>query len=211
MRYMVVNWDYVDELCKRVAIDILRDRFSPDVIVALAKGGWFVGSILSDYLGSELASLDVRKGQRIEGERVLVVDDFINTGSTMKKALEFIHARDVRTAALLMLEDSEFIPHYLGEYMLNYAWVIFPWNFVEDLSGIVMEILKDGEVSQSKLKRRIMDKGLDPINLDVVFPGKFEELMRVLEIKGLVERKVGDGRVYWRVRDDRRGGWDAHP
>ncbi len=210
MKYMVVSWDYVDALCKRIAIDILKDGFDPDLIVALAKGGWFVGSILSDYLGSELVSLDIRKDRRIEGGKVLVVDDFINTGSTMRKGLELITARELRTAALLMLEDSDFIPHYLGEYMMDYAWVIFPWNFVEDLSNLVLEILKEGEVSQSKLKREMMDRGLDPITLDVAFPGRFEELMGVLEIKGFVEKRVDDGRVYWRICDDRCGGRDAH-
>lgn len=210
MKYLVVNWSYVDGLCRRVAIDILEDGFDPDLIVALAKGGWFVGSILSDFLGSDLTSLDIRKEHEVSGERVLVVDDFINTGSTMKRALKLVNAKDVRTAALLMLEDSEFIPHYLGEYMLDYAWVIFPWNFVEDISKLVLKILKEGEMGQSTLKKRMRDAGLDPLTLDVAFPGRFEELMNLLEIKGLVDKKVDDGRVYWRIRNDRGSGRHSH-
>jgi len=202
--YIVLSWTYVDSLCRRVAFDILRDDYKPTSVVALAKGGLFVGSILSDYLTvKELHTVDVSKdGGTIEGEKVLLVDDFINTGETMRKALKIINADDVRTASLLMLEKSEFIPDYLGDYLSEYQWIIFPWNFVEDVSKLLIDILKEeGEASQSKLKRQLAEKGLNPLNLEVTFPGRFEEILEVLELKGVVEKTLEGGRIYWRLRE----------
>ncbi len=202
--YIVLSWDYVDNLCRRVAFDILKDGYRPNSVVALAKGGLFVGNILSDYLGvGELCSIDVSRDEKVIGrKRVLLVDDFINTGRTMKKALEMIQADEIRTASLLMLEKSDFIPDYLGDYLSDYAWIIFPWNFVEDVSKLLIEILRDeGEVSQSKLKRMLAEKGLNPLNLEVTFPERFEEVLKVLELKEVAEKRVEEGRVYWRLRE----------
>ncbi|WP_290598202.1 MULTISPECIES: phosphoribosyltransferase [unclassified Archaeoglobus] len=202
--YVILSWTYVDSLCRRVAFDILRDNYKPTSVVALAKGGLFVGSILSDYLAvEELYTVDVSKDEKIiEGKRVLLVDDFVNTGATMKKALRVINADEVRTASLLMLEKSEFIPDYLGDYLSDYKWIIFPWNFVEDVSKLLIDILREErEVSQSKLKRQLAEKGLNPLNLEVTFPGRFEEILKVLELKGVVEKTLEGGRTYWRLRE----------
>lgn len=199
-KYMVISWDYVDSLCRRVAIDILKDGFVPSCVVALAKGGLFAGTIVSDYLGSELICLDIRKAKEIRGDRVLIVDDFINTGRTMERAVDIVHADEVRTASLLMLESSKFIPDYLGDYLVDYAWIIFPWNFVEDVSNIVLDVLRrEKESSQSKLKTLLSKKGLDLLNLEASFPGRFEEVLKILELKRMLEKKVEDGRIYWRI------------
>lgn len=203
-KYIALSWNYVENLCKRVAFDILRDGYASTSVVALAKGGVFAGNILSDYLGvKKLQVFDANRDETIHGERILLVDDFVNTGSTMKRALSLIQGEEVRTASLLLLEKSEFIPDYFGDYLSDYGWIIFPWNFVEDVSKLIIEILDKqraesdvesargdageraeevglGEVSQSKLKRLLEEIGLNPLNLETTFPGRFEEVLEVL-------------------------------
>ncbi len=203
-RYVAVSWDYVDRLCRKVSFQIIEDGFKPECIVALAKGGWFVARIISDYLGvDKLVSLDVRSDTRIDATSALIADDLINTGRTMRRALKFVNADEVKTSALLMLQDSDFIPDYLGEYLWDYSWVIFPWNFVEDVSELVLQILKQrGEVSQWALKGLLFSEfGLDPLNLDISHPGRFEEVLQVLEARKKIEKFESDGRVYWRLRE----------
>jgi hypothetical protein len=209
-RYVAVSWDYVERLSRRVALHMIQDRYSPDCIVALAKGGWFVARILSDYLGVEkLFSLDIRfqeKMQKVQLKEALIVDDLISSGKTMKRAIEIVgeSASSVKTAALFMLQDSNFIPDYLGEYLWDYSWVIFPWNFIEDVSELIIEVLrKRGEVSQWALKGSLFSEfGLDPLNLDISQPGRFEELLKVLELRGIIERFESGGRIYWRLREE---------
>jgi len=199
--YLVLSWRYVESLCRKIAFEIIEDSFIPDKIVALVKGGVFVGSLLSDHLGvSKIACLDARENGKVEGNRILLVDDFINTGNTMKRALKLVEGEEVRTASLLMLEKSEFIPDYLGDYLTDHYWVIFPWNVIEDLSELIRDILREeGEMSQSKLRRVVSERGLNIHALEAVFPGKFEEVLELLELKGAVKKKLEGGRVYWRL------------
>ncbi len=204
-RYVTVNWDYVDSLSRKVAFQILEDHYNPDCIVALAKGGWFVARILSDYLGVErLVSLDVKGDEDavIRGN-LLVVDDLISTGKTMKRALDAVKGDEVRTASLLMLQNSDFVPDYLGEYLWDYTWVVFPWNFVEDVSELVVDVLRrKGVVSQWSLKGLLFSEfGLDPLNLEISMRGRFEELLMVLEKRGVIESLIEGGRRYWRLKD----------
>lgn len=218
-KYIALSWDYVENLCRRVAFDILRDGYRPTSVVALAKGGVFAGNILSDYLGVEkLQVVDINRDEVIHGRKILLVDDFVNTGNTIKRALSLIQGEEVRTASLLLLEKSEFIPDYFGDYLSDYGWIIFPWNFVEDVSKLIVEILGKGEkaegrdvntgegareellwISQPKLKRLLGERGLNPLNLEITFPGRFEEVLEVLELRGIVKKRVDERRVYWRL------------
>ena len=100
MKCIVTSWDYMDMLCRKVAEEIKEDGYSPDIIVALAKGGWFAGNLLCDLLDvSELISVRVEhyKGMKekklkiedfrwLENKNVLVVDDVANTGKSMSTA-----------------------------------------------------------------------------------------------------------------------------
>ncbi len=202
MRCVAVSWEYVDRLCRKVAFQIVDDGYTPDCIVALAKGGWFVARILSDYLGVQrLVSLDVKAEGGVRCRKALVADDLVNTGKTMTRAMEKVEADEVRTAALFMLRESEFIPDYFAEYLWDYSWVIFPWNFIEDVSELVLKILAErGEATKwSLLGILFANFGLDPVNLEVSQPGRFDDVLRVLEAKGKIERVEVGGRIYWRL------------
>jgi hypoxanthine phosphoribosyltransferase len=47
---------------------------------------------------------------------------------------------EIRTAALLNIKGSKFIPDYYGEE-ITWRWVVFPWNFVEDMCNILPKVL----------------------------------------------------------------------
>ncbi len=220
MRCVVTNWDYLDKLCRKVAEQIVEDGFNPEAIVAIARGGWFVGTILCDILGlDELVSLSMkhyvghdRKELRVgelkleRVESVLIVDDLVNTGKSMMKARELVErdVKDVRTASLLVISRSRFIPNYFGEYLEGFSWVIFPWNIVEDLSSMVKTVMREKDVwtiwdIKNAIRREFE---LDPIYLEVTNPGRFESVLKIMEMKGIVERLEIDGKTYYRLSKD---------
>lgn len=200
-RYIVINWDYAEMLCRKVALQVLEDSFKPEKIVAPAKGGWYVSMVLSDYLGVEAVSIDLKRKEKISAKKVLVVDDFINTGKTMKKTLSYVVAEETKTCALLMLQNSEFVPDYLGEYVPENIWVIFPWNFVEDLSALILSVLERGDQDYYEIKNALFSEfGLDPINLEISQPSKLMEVLKILEKRKLIEKFEEAGKVFWRLR-----------
>jgi len=209
-RYVTVSWSYVDSLCRKVAFQIIEDGYKPELIVALAKGGWFAARVIRDYLGcGRLVSLELDNPKFVRCNSALVVDDLINTGRTMSNALKLIKAKHTKTSALLMLQNSEFIPDYLGDYLLDYTWVVFPWNFVEDLSELILKLLKlKVELDQWELKSLLFTEfGLDPLNLEISHQGKLDDVLKVLELRGEIKRIEKSGRIYFQsLRRLRKGG-----
>ena len=106
-----ITWDYVVSLCKELARKIREEGFKPDVIVAIARGGYVPARLLCDYLGvTDLLSIKVEhwletgKAEKeakitypynydLSGKKVLVVDDICDTGDSFIIAvkLSLIH------------------------------------------------------------------------------------------------------------------------
>ncbi len=199
MRFAVVNWEYVERLCRKVAMQILEDNFRPDKILALAKGGWFVSMILSDYLGVEVVNLDLKEKRDVRVKRALIVDDFINTGKTMKTAMESVKG-EFKTCALLMFQNSDLFPDYLGDFVSGDVWIIFPWNFVEDISPLILSALEKGETDIWGIRDFLSSFGIDYLSLEIAQPNKLEEVLTVLEKRKMVEKFEDQGKVYWRLK-----------
>ncbi|MEM1592911.1 MAG: phosphoribosyltransferase family protein [Archaeoglobaceae archaeon] len=199
MKFVAVNWEYVERLCRKVAMQVLEDDFRPDKIVALAKGGWFVSMVLSDYLGVGIVNLDLKEGREVKVKKALIVDDFINTGKTMRSALERVKG-EVKTCALLMFQNSRFFPDYLAEFVSDDVWVVFPWNFVEDISPLILSALEKSESDIWGIRESLSSLGVDYINLEIAHPGKMEEVLSILEKRKMIERFEEQGKVYWRLK-----------
>ena len=158
----VMDWDLFYQLARKVASKINDSDFKPDIIVGLARGGWVLARVLCDLIGvKDLVSLKVEHwgvtatpdGKAklkyplnidLSGKNVLVVDDITDTGESMRVTLEYIKSLNplqIKTAALRHINTSKFLPEYFGEE-ITWRWVIFPWNFTEDMCNIVPKVCK---------------------------------------------------------------------
>jgi hypothetical protein len=128
------------------------------MIVAIGRGGWVPGRVLSDLLGlMDLTEFKVehyrgahREGAAgvryplsasVAGRRVLLVDDVSDTGDTYRVALAHLAEHgppaDIRTAALHHKTVSSFEPDFYAGRVVRWRWLIYPWAVIEDLSGFV--------------------------------------------------------------------------
>ncbi|RLG97889.1 phosphoribosyltransferase, partial [Candidatus Bathyarchaeota archaeon] len=58
IEFEVPSWDEIYDMLLRLAERIRGDRFHPDVIVGVSRGGWPPARVMSDLLGNpELANV----------------------------------------------------------------------------------------------------------------------------------------------------------
>ncbi len=194
----VMSWGLFAERGEKVARNIISSGYQPDLIVGLARGGWVLSRVLCDYLGvKDLVSLKVEhwgvtatpdgKAQikypfeiDLTGTKVLVVDDITDTGESMIVALEYIKGKNpevLKTAALRHIQGSKFVPDFFGDE-ITWRWVVFPWNFVEDMCNLVAKA-EEGAKSMVDIKARM--KTLFDVDLT---------LAQVKDIKAEIQRRA---------------------
>ncbi|USZ73282.1 phosphoribosyltransferase [Natronosalvus halobius] len=209
----ITNWEYIYSLCRDVSDDVRRDAFEPDVIVALARGGWFAGRCICDFLGlDDLTSLKMehyvgtaeKSGEptirypmpegSVEDKDVLIIDDIADTGGSIRRAQEYVEDRgagEVRTATLQLLQTSEFDPDYVGERLEEWAWVVYPWNFIEDMVDLISGVMeKADQESFTKADVRHYLKefhDVDRIGMEIAQPNRLTEVLTEMERREVLE------------------------
>ena len=154
----VISWNRFAGLSRRVAFKILATGYKPDLIVAIARGGYAPARVLADYLDvTNVASIKVehyhgtRKTEKafvrhplpenVSGRRVLIVDDVSDTGDTFDVAVPHIRQHlpdaEIRTAVLLHKAVCPAVPDFYARKVVKWRWIIFPWAVVEDLSAFL--------------------------------------------------------------------------
>ena len=131
----------VNSLCR----EILLDKFDPDVIVGLSRGGLTPGVMMSHWMEKPFKSIKASLRDfpewedylpRKTDERVLIVDDICDSGETFHKIREHINERkenvvDVRFATLWWNNECNFEPHYyINEIAKDTTktWIHFCWE-----------------------------------------------------------------------------------
>ena len=131
----------VNTLCR----EIVLDKFDPDVIVGLSRGGLTPGVMMSHWMEKPFKSIKASLRDfpewedylpRKTDERVLIVDDICDSGETFHKIREHINERkengvDVRFATLWWNSECNFEPHYYVNEIAKDStktWIHFCWE-----------------------------------------------------------------------------------
>jgi uncharacterized protein len=161
------TWADVEGWADSVADRVRAARAIPEAIVGLTRGGWVPGRLLCDRLGvhrlvslraqhwgvtatkTGAAALTEGLSGPVRGERVLVVDDITDTGDSIALAVENVRAQrpaSLESATLLHISGARHVPTYFGAQIerTEWAWIVFPWNYWEDLLALSARAAPDG-------------------------------------------------------------------
>ncbi len=174
-----VSWNEIYEMLLSLADKIKHDKFEPDILVGVCRGGWIPACILSDLLQkTQLASVKVEfytgiaKTKRepmitqpvsasVDGRKVLVIDDIVDTGKSIdvvKRHIRELKAKEVKIATLYRKPWSKTAPDYYEKE--TDKWVIFPWEIKETVISLTKEYLENGK-SIEEAKRKLIETGID--------------------------------------------------
>lgn len=139
---------------------IQNDRFQPELVIAIARGGVVPARFLCDYLniydltciriahytGTDTtgqARLSIPLNTNIQGKSVLLVDDVDDTGDTLQLALNHLYPFEpavLRVAVLHHKTVSRIIPQYYAEEVKHWRWITYPWAITEDVLALVKKM-----------------------------------------------------------------------
>jgi hypoxanthine phosphoribosyltransferase len=151
--HLWVDWQEYHDLIERLAILIDRSGWQFDHVLCLARGGMRVGDVLSRVFdrplailstssyrasaGTEQGSLDIAENitmtqGKLSG-RVLLVDDLVDSGVTMKAVCEQLRVRypelsEVRSAVLWQKARSAFSADYTAVILDTDPWIHQPFE-----------------------------------------------------------------------------------
>jgi uncharacterized protein len=174
----LISWEEIYNLSRQLASKLRKANFRIDIIVAIARGGYVPGRLLSDMLGiSDLTCFKIEHYQGaykhletyvkyplnadINGRNVLLLDDVCDSGDTFAVGIEHIRqcgaVNEIHTAALHLKTVSRFIPDFYIETVSEWRWLIYPWAVNEDLSSMLAKMRLDNH-DVSLLQRLIKER-----------------------------------------------------
>jgi len=182
-KYEAPSWDYIHELCIELAEQIESSKYKPDLIVAISRGGWIPGRLMSDLLGkSDIATIkvehyvDLYKTREkpeitqplpidVKGKRILLVDDLADSGSSLKIVMEYLRkqgARDVKICALYFKPWSVVVPDFYARE--TDAWICFPHETYESIGRLYSKLRKQGK-SRKEIEKKLIEIGIRPLHV----------------------------------------------
>ena len=142
-----VTWDEIREMVSDICLNI--DKSKVDVICGISVGGLAPTSLFSlelqeknvvsiscrSYNGYEQGKAVIKNGPEksaLEGKKVLLVDDIVDSGNTIVEVTEYLYnyygVESVDVAVLYLNKDhcKYSYPAYWGKETTE--WIVFPWE-----------------------------------------------------------------------------------
>lgn len=147
--YEKINWEDVENNCYTLNEKFRLDKYSPEIIMGLSRGGVIPARILSDILNNtNLYFFDAKlydgtnktdkviircdiSLSNIRNKKIILVDDIYDSGTTMKAVIKYLNDNkvySVLSATLYTREGIQDQPNYFSKIVKRKDWIVFPWE-----------------------------------------------------------------------------------
>jgi len=177
IRFLPIGWEQLQADCFKLAEEIEEAGLGLKRIVAISRGGLVVARLFSDFLKLPISSFTIvsyvsvgktgkpkvveELGVEIEGERVLLVDEIVDHGTTLTKAGEYLKGfgpKQVWTAVPYIKPWSKVVPDFWR--VKTDRWVVFPYEVRETIEDLV-KIWRQEGIGEREMEERFLKLGFD--------------------------------------------------
>ncbi|MEP0912497.1 phosphoribosyltransferase [Leptolyngbya sp. GB1-A1] len=160
MADLYVSWSDYHHKIEQLALNIHQSGWKFNQIICLAKGGLRVGDILARIFDQPLAILatssyggmnnqvrgsitfsqDLTMTTANLGSHVLLVDDLVDSGTSLRKSLIWLdrkygfYVEEVKTAVLWYKSCSCIAPNYYVDHLEDDPWIHQPFEEYEQMN-----------------------------------------------------------------------------
>jgi len=178
LQFEIPTWDQIYTMLLNMAEKIRLEKFTPDVIVGVSRGGWPPARVLSDLLDNpNLANVRAEfylgvaetKGEPtltqpvsvpVVLKKVLIVDEVADTGKSLKLVKEHTEkqgASEARIATVYYKPWSIIKPDYYEKETSR--WIVFPWEIKETIRKISKKCKERGR-TMGEEKAKLVKAGI---------------------------------------------------
>lgn len=160
MSDLYISWSEYYQKIEQLAVKVYQSNWDFNQIVCLAKGGLRVGDVISRIYNKPLAILavssyggannqtrgaitfsrDLTMTTANLGSRVLLVDDLVDSGASLKRSLVWLDKKygfyidEIRSAVLWYKDCSVIAPDYYVDYLPDNPWIHQPFENYEKMT-----------------------------------------------------------------------------
>ncbi len=143
-----MTWDELGVGSKAIAEQVADDRFEPDFILGISRGGLLVAGALAYALGVKntfTMSVEFYTGvdERLDmpmilppiphlvdlhESRVLIADDVADTGQTLVLVKDFLEGKVAEVKIAVLYEKPRSVVQCEYVWSRTDRWIVFPWS-----------------------------------------------------------------------------------
>ena len=159
---LIIDWKQYNLIVEKLAIQIHKSDYRPDLLIGIARGGLPITDVLSRIFKLKCAYLAVESysGKGIEDQQgelvfsremsstvqdmkgnLLLCDDLSDTGVTLNKSIQWLknypplkgNIKNIKTAVLWKKKDSTFEPDFCAQKLKSNPWIVQPFERYEEI------------------------------------------------------------------------------
>ncbi|MGA0333608.1 MAG: phosphoribosyltransferase [Kiritimatiellia bacterium] len=178
---LFVNWDEFHQMGFELSRKLKKLRPESCTIISVARGGHALARLLSDFLKLPIFSVSIQSYQDLQqhelhitqelnvdlrNKNILLVDEIIDSGKTLVRALEYLEDFDTRSVTSVSLHvkpeaimKSDF---YCEE---TTKWVVYPYEVRETIEAL-QPIWRKSGAGDAALRKALLDGGIPALWVD---------------------------------------------